>query len=165
MATKTQIFQFSILAYIVMLGYSCVSKQDNTDTEMVNLAESYINEFHEQGVNIIQLRSNYYICSFEDSSSYLITCDGKVIRNISKNNEIISTDASNDLTLPDSLQHLLKLVLDIYLHEINFVDLEGDIIMMETIDGYYLTNKAPHNKDSNVKMIQDKWVIYSKESF
>lgn len=165
MAAKTQILQYSFLVYIVLLGISCTIKKNKyTDTEMINLAETYINDFHEQGVSQIQLRSDYYICTFVDSSSYLITCDSKVIRNISNKNEIISTDASKDYALPDSLQHLLKLVENIHLHEIDFVDVDTDVIKMKKIDGYYLTNEALFNNNSNVRIIQGKWLVYPKDS-
>lgn len=162
MATKKMIRFYTIILFYVLLGCSCTNKHDRyTDKDMINLAETYRELFNQWGGACAQLRSDYYIFSFNDSSLYLVSCDCEVVRTINKPGEILSANLKNETCLSDTIQFLITTVEDIYRHEIKFVNVKNNIVRMERFDGYYLTNDKPYSS-SAFKKLQDSWYIRSK---
>ncbi len=49
---------------------------------MVGIAQTQMKRLDSLGVYRVQARANYYVCDFTDSSSYLITCDCMLIRDL-----------------------------------------------------------------------------------
>lgn len=159
MAAK-KIIRLSVILLCAIIVCSCIKKQGMyTDADMITLAETYQKLFYEQDLSCIQLRSNYYICNYNDSSSYLISCNCKVARNLNYHGEIISLNAKNDTSLSDNIQILITIVEDVFIHDIKFVEVDSSTIRIEKLDGYYLTNIEPY-LDSTFSTIQDGW--YSK---
>ena len=155
MAAK-KIIRLYVMLLCTIIGYSCTKKQGAyTDADMITLAEMYQELFREQDISCIQLRSNYYICNYNDSSSYLVSCNCKVVRNLNNHGEIISINAQNDTSLLDNIQMLITIVEDVSIHDIKFVEVDSSTIKIEKLDGYYLTNK-PYS-DNTLNTIQGGW--------
>lgn len=162
MATKIKIGRYVTCMFWICLVYSCWNgKNEYTDTEMITMAESYSKQFQDYGLCSVQQRSDYYICTLEDGSSYIIGCDGNRIRNLGRNNIIISERAMTDACISDSMKILSRIVVDLFSHEIGYLKVKSDTIMLKRFDGYYLTNSEPHPY-STLKMIQDKWYVNDK---
>lgn len=135
-----------------------------SDRDMINLAKSYQKLFHLQSISRVQLHSDYYICAFNDSSTYIVSCDSRVIRDINNQLEIISVNAENDTCLPNNMQSMLMIVKDIFQHNISLVQVDSNIIRIERFDRYCITNIEPYSLNTYEK-VQNSWYIkYSKNS-
>ena len=158
-----KITKYALIGCMLLIGFSCAhSHKIYSDAEMINLAETCTRLFDDLHIRRIEQRSNYYICIYQDSSVYIVTCDSKVIRETGHNRTIISSNAKNDSNLPIRFQGLLSVVQSIYSHEIRYVSVKSDSIRLERFDGYYLSNIEPYDT-SAFKIVQDKWYIKPKE--
>lgn len=160
MATRKIAIRCAALFYLlVWLGCSCTNVHHKcSDSDMIRMAEEYREHFQKQEISRIELRSNYYICFYNGSADYIVTCDCMLIRDINKNLEIISTNAKNDTCLSSRLQDLLAIVEDVYANKIKCISVKSDTISLERFDGYYITNVklSPY---STLKEIQEGWYV------
>lgn len=157
MAKKVQIIN-SIFLLCVLFFMACSEKHgEYSDEEMIGIAQTQTKRLDSLGVYCIQARANYYVCDFTDSSSYLITCDCMLIRDLRNHMEIISTRAKEDTQLPNKLRKLVLLIGDIYMYDINYILVKEDTVILNRFDGYYLTNMVPKNSKSTLTEIRYGW--------
>ncbi len=148
-----------VLFYIVLFGYSCTyTRHKYPDTEMIRVAEEYRELFHKQEISRIELRSNYYVCFYNNSADYIVSCDCMLIKTINKNPKIISANAPNDTTLSNRLQVLLAIVEDVYAHQIRCVSVDSDTIRIERFNGYYITNFKPYS-NGELRKVENGWYV------
>ena len=160
METRTIIERYIILTLVVLLLCLCTKKQrTSTDIEMVHLAETYKKQFEQQNLSLIELRSNYYICIYGDTTVYLVTCDSKIIRHVDNQRRVEAINSKNDTCLSVAMQSLLSIVENIAYHELTKVSVKSDSIMLERNDGYRLTNITPY-PFSKYRKVQEGWYIY-----
>ena len=158
-----KITKYALIGCMLLIGFSCArSNKEYSNAEMINLAETYKKLFDDQYIRLIEQRSNYYICIYQDSSVYIVTCDSKVIRETGHNRTIISSNAKDDPNLPIRFQELLSVVQSIYSYEIRYVSVKSDSIRLERFDGYYLSNIEPYDC-SAFEVVKNKWYIKPKE--
>lgn len=156
---KKEITTWCVALFIALLGCSCANTHNEySDADMIRMAEEYQKLFYKQDISSIELHLNYYICTYNDGSLYLVACDGMLIRDL-HTREIISNNAKNDIHLSDNMRILLAIVEDIYTHRINRISVKSDTIRMERFDGYYITNLKPY-PDSPLKQIQEGWYVH-----
>ncbi|MBQ9339306.1 MAG: hypothetical protein IJS13_03125 [Paludibacteraceae bacterium] len=140
---KELAFRYIVYIYVLFTLLLCTScKKCLPDDDMTGLAETYIIEFHNLNLSKIQHREqyNYYICEFNDSSSFIVSSDCKLIRNVRNNMEVVSTNASEDTTLPNSLKKLITIVNSMYNEGIKYINVQGTNIRMVKFNGCYFTN-------------------------
>ncbi len=160
METRTVIERYIILTLVVLLLCLCTKKQrTSTDIEMVHLAETYKGQFEQQNLSLVELRSNYYICIYSDTTIYIVTCDSKIIRRMDNQREVVSTNAKNDTCLSVAMQSLLSIVENIAYHELKSVSVKSDSVMLKRNDGYSLTNITPY-PFSKYRKVQEGWYVY-----
>lgn len=133
----------------------------NTDVEMINIAELCREQFTKQNISRVDLHCDYYLCLYNDTSYYLVTCDGRIIRDLNHQSKIISSNAKKDTCLSERLQALLKMTEYIYEHRINSISVKADSIRLRCYDGYYITNITPYS-DSKFRKIEE-WYINDTE--
>lgn len=138
MATISKV-KILLLFFVMFISYACtLGKKNYTDAEMIDVVEGYRNTFYTLGIKQIQLRSNYYICDFNNDSTYIVSYDGQVIRDARRNLSVISQNALDDKKIPDYMHKLSLLVIDLFASEVVCIELKSDTIIFEKIDGYYL---------------------------
>ena len=158
MAKKTKITKWAVLLFVVLLGSSCAKTHNESSIlAMINMAKTLGEQLSRQNIYRVQSRCDYYICDYNNASSYIVSHDCMVIRDINNNMEIISANAKKDIQLPDSLQNLLVIVRNLHLHNISYVSVKVDTIKIVTFDGYFITNTAPPN--NNALKVQDSWHV------
>ncbi len=165
MAKRTKVMKYVLLLFVALLGISCMrSNKEYSNIEMIGLAETYKKLFDDQYILQIESHSDhaYYICTYRDTSIYIVTYDSKVIRGTGYNRTIISSNAKDDPNLPIRFQELLSVVQSIYSHEIRYVSVKSDSIRLERFDGYYLSNIKPYDC-SAFEVVQNKWYIRPKD--
>lgn len=137
---------------------ACSEKHgEYSDEEMIGIAQTQTKRLDSLGVYCIQARTNYYVCDFTDSSSYLITSDCMLVRDLRNHMEIVSTCAKEDTQLPDKLQKLVLLIGDLYMYDISYMHVKEDTVVLNRFDGYYLTNVVPQNNKSTLTEVQYGW--------
>lgn len=157
MATTSKV-KTLLLFFVMFIGYAC-ALNNKSDEEMINLVEGYRNTFCALGIRHTQLRSNYYICEFNNGSIYIVAYDGQVIRDANRNLSVISQKALEDKDIPDCMHKLSLLVISLYANEVMCLELKSDTVIFERFDGSYFTNKP--NKDSLFIEISNGWFIHS----
>ena len=156
-----KITKYALIGCMLLIGLSCArSNKEYSNAEMIDLAETYKEQFDKHEMSCVELRTNYYMCFYQDSSVYIVSFDSKVIRE--DNGTIISSNAKYDPNLPNNFRELLSIVQSIYSHEIRYVSVQSDSIFLERFDGYYLSNIKPYDC-SAFEVVQDKWYIKAKE--
>lgn len=125
---------------------------------MINIAKTLGAQLSRQNIYRIQSQSDYYLCEYNNATSYCVNHDCSEIREVNYNREeILYDNTTNDIQLPDSLQNLLELVKDLCLHDIGLISVNADTINLVTFDGYHLTNKAPSN--AKTLKLPDNWRV------
>lgn len=160
METRTLIKRSTILSLMILLICSCAKKQStSTDIEMIHLAENFKEQFEQQNLSMVELRNDYYICLYCDTTIYIVSCDSKIIRRMNNQPEVVSTNAKNDRYLSDTLQSLLSIVEDIAYYKLTRVSVKLDSVRIEKKDGYHLTNIRPY-PCSQYREVQLGWYVY-----
>lgn len=138
MATKSKV-KILLLFIVMFIGYACsLNKKNSTDAELINIVEEYRNTFCALEIKQTRLRSNYYICEFNNGSTYIVSYDGQVIREAHGSLPVISENALEDKKIPDSMHKLSLLVINLLANEVVCIELKSDTIIFEKMDGYYL---------------------------
>lgn len=160
MAAKSKINTF-LLFFVMFTGSACaLSEKYATEATMINLVEDYRNTFCALGIKQVHIRSNYYICEYNNFSTYIVSCDGQLIRDAHNNLSVISQNALADNGIPECMHKLSLLVINLYTNEVKFLKIESDTIRFETFDDYYLTNRP--NNDSLFVEISNGWFKWQK---
>lgn len=155
MAAKSKVITL-LLFFVMFVVNACThGGKCSLDEDMVNLIEGYRDTFCTLGIKHFQLRTNYYICEYNNCFSYIVSCDGKIIRDVQNNLTVISQNALEDKDIPDSMRKLSLLVISLYANEVKCMELKSDTIIFEKFDGLYLTNHS--NKDSLFIEISNGW--------
>lgn len=162
MAKTLEIVSNTLLCVLLLM--SCSARQDCFSNEtMIEIAKTSIDLFDSLDISSIQARSDYYICNLKDSSDYLITTDLMLVRDIQNNMEIISSCAKNEVQLPKQLQKLLPTIECLYIHNISYIQVKEDTVVLCRYDGYYLTNIVPPNFKSTLTEVQQGWFSNSNK--
>ena len=94
MAAKSKVITL-LLFFVMFVVNACThGGKCSLDEDMVNLIEGYRDTFCTLGIKHFQLRTNYYICEYNNCFSYIVSCDGKIIRDVQNNLTVISQNAA-----------------------------------------------------------------------
>jgi len=123
MATKINYFYitYALLITICFTIYASLLTS-NADINMIDKADYYSRLFQNIRLESVVKRSNYnyYLCQFNNKSSFIVGVDGEPIR-IQNNMKIISKCKKDFIALPDSLQKLVLIVNSMYKDDIEYI--------------------------------------------
>lgn len=136
MAKSTQIVSIFMIV-LAFVGCRNNGGSNNSCNNLPTTAEQIYHKFDSLGLHQVLLRSDYYICQFKDSSTFIITTDCMLVREASHDMRILSTRAKFDKELPANIRSLISLI--DYIRERKVYDISADSVSISFCcrEGYY----------------------------